>query len=504
VNADFEALVSRFLDGAAGEEDVRTLDAILRSDRGACRDFLRAAEQDAALREILPVLEQRDDWARRLPPRSRRAALPARAPAAAWAWAAAAGLFVAVLLAVAAARRTEEPEEVSARPPRPMVPAPAPEPPRPPAPPPVPHSAPEPPVPPAPPAPPEAPRPVPPAPPAALPAPSEERKPPPPVPAPPPVEEPRPTQVDRPLRPSLEVARAEGAPESHAGGGWKVRGAGRWEEGESLRAGAAVARLSLGDGTTLGLLPGAQVRLDSAAPVQILLEQGELACEVPPGRGARFSVSTLEAEARVLGTRFVVARDAAATRLEVDEGAVRLTRKRDGRFIDVRAGFRASVGRGLPLAAVPFRGPNLLVDPGFEARGRGWQFKGNSGYALASAGARAGSGALQISAGGQADPHAFQRHPVAEGTSYEANAWIRTKDAAGRAAVILEWENAGGGVLRVDLLGEARGTQDWTRLSGRLAAPPGAQRLKFVLVLEPAPGDPGVAWFDELYFGERR
>jgi len=68
--------------------------------------------------------------------------------------------------------------------------------------------------------------------------------------------------------------------------------------------------------------------------------------------GRVFSIATPNAEAVVLGTRFTLKIEGAATILEVNEGKVRLKRA-DGATVDVGAGLTATAAKGTSLAAKP-------------------------------------------------------------------------------------------------------------------------------------------------------
>jgi ferric-dicitrate binding protein FerR (iron transport regulator) len=98
----------------------------------------------------------------------------------------------------------------------------------------------------------------------------------------------------------------------------------------------------------------------------VSLEAGLLSADVmkqPPGRP--MILSTAQADARVLGTRFLLAADAGQTRLQVEEGAVQFTQSRERESIVVRSGFSAVAAPGRPFEAVPVPGaPKYLeIDP---------------------------------------------------------------------------------------------------------------------------------------------
>jgi hypothetical protein len=83
-------------------------------------------------------------------------------------------------------------------------------------------------------------------------------------------------------------------------------------------------------------------------------------------------VRTPQAEARVLGTAFQMTVEAGVTRLAVKSGKVRLTRRSDGRSVDVPAGAFAVAGPGADLSPRPLAPkvrPPLLAEAFEEPRG---------------------------------------------------------------------------------------------------------------------------------------
>ena len=124
----------------------------------------------------------------------------------------------------------------------------------------------------------------------------------------------------------------------------------RWREGESLKTGAGIARLTLSDGTRLSLNAGSEVRMDGAGPGTVRLEAGEVYAQVPKAGAAppagqtpllRFVVRTDEAEARVTGTEFGVTRREKTTEVAVAEGTVTCAAAKGE--VKLRAGQLASV-----------------------------------------------------------------------------------------------------------------------------------------------------------------
>lgn len=134
------------------------------------------------------------------------------------------------------------------------------------------------------------------------------------------------------------VERAEGSPSAKAG---DTLGA-----GEGVDAGLAV--LKFADGTLV------EVRgaLRLAGAKDMTLSRGSLSASVTK-QSAGIVFRTPNAEVRVLGTRLTIAIAGDATRVEVQEGRVRVRRLPDGLGADVAAGQFVVVAKGAPLAAKP-------------------------------------------------------------------------------------------------------------------------------------------------------
>jgi ferric-dicitrate binding protein FerR (iron transport regulator) len=95
----------------------------------------------------------------------------------------------------------------------------------------------------------------------------------------------------------------------------------------------------------------------------VTLERGALVADVakqPAGKA--MLLRTTQAEVAVLGTRFTLAAEAEATRLQVEEGAVNFTRIEDKKTIQVRSGFYAVASPGKPLDPAPLPGGVRYLD----------------------------------------------------------------------------------------------------------------------------------------------
>lgn len=163
-------------------------------------------------------------------------------------------------------------------------------------------------------------------------------------PLPPPDPPPAPPAIPRTAPAVARVTDAEG--ES------SVRPGEELPEGREVTVGTAGrAALLFSDGTRLELSGGAALRdLSEGA----FIARGTVRADVrrqPAGRS--FVLRTPHGEARVLGTRFSLVVTPDLTRLEVQEGRVRLTRASDRRGVDVSAGHFAVAAVGVELAARP-------------------------------------------------------------------------------------------------------------------------------------------------------
>jgi ferric-dicitrate binding protein FerR (iron transport regulator) len=88
---------------------------------------------------------------------------------------------------------------------------------------------------------------------------------------------------------------------------------------------------------------------------RIELSQGSIEITAAPQPANRPMVlSTLHAEAKVLGTRLLLASEVSSTRLEVSEGKVQFTRRNDGQSLLVRNGFTAIASPNIEFSLRPF------------------------------------------------------------------------------------------------------------------------------------------------------
>lgn len=114
------------------------------------------------------------------------------------------------------------------------------------------------------------------------------------------------------------------------------------------------ARVRYDDGTSLVLDAESALVLVGGPGKLLQMEQGRLTAEVKPQPAGRpLAVATPGADVQVLGTRFTLSIAGAGTRLEVEEGRVRLTRRPDGASVDVAAGHFAVAARGTALLTRP-------------------------------------------------------------------------------------------------------------------------------------------------------
>ena len=134
----------------------------------------------------------------------------------------------------------------------------------------------------------------------------------------------------------------------------------RLQPGDVLRTPSTVTAVMgfVPEATRVTLQPGAELTLaEMSHGKHFDLRVGKIAASVARQRAFHpMTLTTPQAEARVVGTRFTLSATNNATRLEVTEGRVRLTRLSDGREVKVGAGHYAVVADKTELAALPFSG----------------------------------------------------------------------------------------------------------------------------------------------------
>ncbi|MFH5802641.1 FecR domain-containing protein [Alienimonas sp. DA493] len=148
----------------------------------------------------------------------------------------------------------------------------------------------------------------------------------------------------------VSVASVRGAVRYRGPGGAlrPVRVAAGLPAGTALLEGASSSvQLRFADGTLVSVGGDAEVEIEErptaggVAQKRLRLRSGLLTAEVrPQPAGAPMVIETPAARAEVLGTVFTLAAGADATRLDVEDGLVRLRRSVDGRAVEVPAGRR--------------------------------------------------------------------------------------------------------------------------------------------------------------------
>jgi len=89
----------------------------------------------------------------------------------------------------------------------------------------------------------------------------------------------------------------------------------------------------------------------------VALQQGILTADVVRQAGDQpMELTTPHAAVRVVGTRFVLVSEKETTRVQVEEGTVRFTSRRDQRSVEVRSGYYAVAGEGVPFEVFPIAG----------------------------------------------------------------------------------------------------------------------------------------------------
>jgi ferric-dicitrate binding protein FerR (iron transport regulator) len=356
--------ILRYLDSDLTPEEEKALAARIRGNKEAEDLFAELMRFHGNIATVLSEAAGEKEARREL--RVRRA-VPVGGPSPTVWVLAAAGVAAAILIAVFGSGpdepahkpkptplvKKEEPREVPLLKPEPKVEIPPP-PPIPPAP--KPEPIPEPPKPtPKPEPPPDVPKPIP------------------PPPAPPPTPEPPKT-----TKAEVTVATLESLK-----GDVTIKGE-KAKEGQPIVAGSGIetgagesaAVLKLPDGTKIDLAAETRVeKITNGDGKRLVLAQGILTADVrKQPAGQPFVVTTPHAEARVIGTKFTLTVKGDATRLDVQEGRVRLTRLSDTTGVDVGAGSFAVAGPGpRPVAKkIPPLNPRLLLNEDFENDAR-WQ-----------------------------------------------------------------------------------------------------------------------------------
>jgi ferric-dicitrate binding protein FerR (iron transport regulator) len=337
-----EELFERYLRNELDESGARELSAILATEEGT-RAFTEFVQEWTLLGEAARqrVLEAERSGTRKI--RKREPAKPGRAGIG---WAAGVAAALLFMIAVATpARRPAPPPVAKFEPPPPPVPPEAPKP-APPDPAPAP-------------APPPPPRVVP----VSPPAPPSPVDPPAPAPEPPkPVETPRPepprrTEPEKASRPVIALLRRVAGEVQILGADGRRRAGAQDslapDEGLELSA-QAQATLEFPDATRIEVGPESTVErlTERQGRRSFALSRGSVSATVTrQAAGRAVAVSTPHAEVTVIGTQFLLAVAPDATRLEVREGRVRISR--EGTSVEVTAGHTAIAGKGLKLESKP-------------------------------------------------------------------------------------------------------------------------------------------------------
>jgi len=165
-----------------------------------------------------------------------------------------------------------------------------------------------------------------------------------------------------------------------------------------------------------------------------------------------------------------------------------------------------NIGAATPVSITVQRMPELVVDPGFETGGTGWQKVGMSGRTVVSTNAHSGARSLQISASKPYQRLVYQDIPVTAGQDYDLAGWVSANGLGGGANVSVAWltgaglpdpEPSGSLISELGLI-TLNGTAGWTALNQRVTAPGGAVVARLRLFTAPEPDGSGSAWFDDL------
>lgn len=135
---------------------------------------------------------------------------------------------------------------------------------------------------------------------------------------------------------------------------------------DQVSAGAGVTRLEYSDGSAVELAASSSAQVlagNTTASKQIRLTQGTLSARVAKQNGKAFVLSTPHATATVLGTHLQLAVDAGSTRLDVNEGSVRIERSSDKRSVVVDGGFFAVAATNQDFVARKIGSDTVVVAP---------------------------------------------------------------------------------------------------------------------------------------------
>lgn len=119
--------------------------------------------------------------------------------------------------------------------------------------------------------------------------------------------------------------------------------------GDSIRTSEG-ARVRYESGTTLEIAAATSLRLSDKAGLDLRMGKVSVST-VPADHG--FTVHTSHAKSVDLGTRFSVTATGESTRLDVDEGRVRIASTEGGAPVEVKAGYFAVAAKGVAPAAKP-------------------------------------------------------------------------------------------------------------------------------------------------------
>jgi arylsulfatase A-like enzyme len=164
----------------------------------------------------------------------------------------------------------------------------------------------------------------------------------------------------------------------------------------------------------------------------------------------------------------------------------------------------ASPVHPFPLSAL--LGPNLLLDPGFDAGGADWQNSSAAGRSLDATEIHTGSYSELIQGSATVENVVFQDVAVTAGQTFSAGAWVKTDglEDSGASVEVLWLDNLGlpevippADLLGTDVVGNLTGVQDWSLLNGSFVAPAGAVVARLQLRVSLETDDAGSAWFDD-------
>lgn len=141
--------------------------------------------------------------------------------------------------------------------------------------------------------------------------------------------------------------------------------------------------------------------------------------------------------------------------------------------------------------------PNLLIDPGFENDGNGWQKTTFGGRSIDAGTSRTGSRSVRMEASDQYNREVFQTVPITPGKDYGVSTWVRAQSGSRPAELWLVWVDIDSLRVERELISSST-YSDWKSIGGCATAPEWASMVHVRLHLDVDPLADGAVWFDDV------